>query len=195
MPARQTTPPKPTIAISIVSSAETTHIMPLPALRLIHRKQSTIALTRRRLKFDGLTDRKADQCCPDLRENRKAFQRYLGFVRIHQDYIPHIVGLAVAITHLRKTGSGFQPRARSALRPAATTRGFGSCRNASWEIARPASSHSQQLWASANSQTRDYGYHGCRCCVQCDIKVGTIVDSRMSRVAPPRTNSRNREWP
>ena len=31
--------------------------------------------------------------------------------------------------------------------------------------------------------------------VQCDISVGTVIDDRMPRVAPPRTNSRNREWP
>ena len=81
--------------------SETTRIMPLPTSRLIHREQSTIALMDRRFKFDGLTDRKADRSCPDLRENRKAFWRYLCFVRIHRDYIPHIAGLVVAITHLR----------------------------------------------------------------------------------------------
>ena len=30
---------------------------------------------------------------------------------------------------------------------------------------------------------------------QCDISTGTVIDSRMPRVAPPSTNSRRREWP
>src|SRR5207302_1733136 len=30
---------------------------------------------------------------------------------------------------------------------------------------------------------------------QCDISTGTVIDWRMPRVAPPRMNSRRREWP
>ena len=30
---------------------------------------------------------------------------------------------------------------------------------------------------------------------QCDINVGTVIDARIPRVAPPSTNSRIREWP
>ena len=35
------------------------------------------------------------------------------------------------------------------------------------------------------------------CCrkTQCDISAGTVIDSSMPRVTPPRTNSRRREWP
>jgi hypothetical protein len=32
-------------------------------------------------------------------------------------------------------------------------------------------------------------------CRQCDIKTGTVIEARIPRVAPPRTNSRQREWP
>jgi hypothetical protein len=30
---------------------------------------------------------------------------------------------------------------------------------------------------------------------QCDIRTGTVIVFRIARVAPPRTNSRRREWP
>jgi len=30
---------------------------------------------------------------------------------------------------------------------------------------------------------------------QCAINTGTVIDSRIPRVAPPSTNSRNLEWP
>ena len=30
---------------------------------------------------------------------------------------------------------------------------------------------------------------------QCDISTGTVIDASISRVTPPSTNSRRREWP
>src|SRR5262245_23697566 len=30
---------------------------------------------------------------------------------------------------------------------------------------------------------------------QCDIRVGMVMEPRIPRVTPPRTNSRSREWP
>src|SRR6516162_4213243 len=35
----------------------------------------------------------------------------------------------------------------------------------------------------------------CEFGIQCDIKVGRVIELRIPRVTPPRTNSRRREWP
>lgn len=50
--------------------------------------------------------------------------------------------------------------------------------------------------ATPTSVARHYASCGYSCSIiQCDIRTGSRGFSRTSRVAPPRMNSRNREWP
>ena len=62
-------------------------------------------------------------------------------------------------------------------------------------ISRPASLHSQNQNTAGGRQLLSSRLSPPRltASVQCDIRVGATVDSRMSRVAPPRMNSRSHE--
>jgi len=41
----------------------------------------------------------------------------------------------------------------------------------------------------------EQGLHTHARVAQCDIRVGRVMELRIPRVTPPRTNSRRREWP